>query len=125
MNFQNHNEEVKKWTAQARIELRRNLSGLGVRSSGKLLQSIKTSAKQTRGVVDRVSFTFERYGVFVEKGVGKGWPISRVRSQSVAIMGGRSPKPWFNQTMDYMVPQLADQVKKDLADETLANIKIR
>jgi hypothetical protein len=125
MNFNKHNEGVKKWTADARIELRRNLSGLGVRSSGKLLASIRASAKQNRGVIDRVGFQFERYGVFVEKGVGRGWPISRVRGQSAAIMGGRSPKPWFNNTMESMVPKLADIVKDGMADEAMANIKIR
>lgn len=37
--------------------------------------SIKSVTKKSYGVIDRVTYTFERHGVFVHKGVGRGYEM--------------------------------------------------
>ena len=46
-----------------------------VRTESKLENSIISRSRQNFGITDRVSIKFERHGVFVHKGVGRGYQM--------------------------------------------------
>ena len=88
---------------------RGNKSGFS-RMEGKLSQSIKSKTKKSYGAVEMISFNFERHGVFVHKGVGRGYPVSG--SVVIKNPSGKTRKPveWFNPIVDKYFPQLADKI---------------
>ena len=45
------------------------------RMEGKLSESISARLGKKTGVIELVSFSFERHGVFVHKGVGRGYEL--------------------------------------------------
>ena len=60
----------------------------------KLSKSIAYHLNKDRDkIIERVRFSFERHGVFLEKGVGNG---------------SRQAKIWFNDTIDSQIDKLAD-----------------
>lgn len=60
----------------------------------KLSKSIAYHLNKDRDkIIERVRFSFERHGVFLEKGVGNG---------------SRQAKVWFNDTIDSQIDKLAD-----------------
>ena len=87
----------------------------GNRIEKKLAESITSSTKQNYGEIDRVSFTFERHGVFVHKGVGRGYPIggATVKEPSGKV---RRPVEWFNPEIEKYAPELADRLAEINAD---------
>ena len=80
------------------------------RTEGKLAQSIKSKTKKSYGAVEMISFTFERHGVFVHKGVGRGYPVSGSAIIKNPSGNTRKPVEWFNPVIDKYFPQLADKI---------------
>lgn len=89
-------------------------------SEGKLADSIKPKVRKEYGAVDAVTFNFERHGVFVHKGVGRGYRaggggfVTRIAKgeptkQRVAV-------EWFNPTLDKHMPELANRLAQINAD---------
>lgn len=81
-------------------------------SEDRLENSITVHTGTKEGAIYKVGFGLLRHGIFVEKGVGRGWPISRAGSGA----GGRVPKPWFNPVVEPAVQELADELAKTQAD---------
>jgi hypothetical protein len=97
-------------------------------------ESIKSITKKSFGVIDRVTYTFERHGVFVHKGVGRGYEmqggmvIRTAKSEDPATRQptwwGDDPQPrlpneWFNPLLDQTLPELADKLAIINADAVL------
>ncbi|NQU51636.1 MAG: hypothetical protein HQ522_03760 [Bacteroidetes bacterium] len=83
------------------------------RMEGKLADSITTRLGKKMGVTELVSFSFERHGVFVHKGVGRGWEINGAtvtRTAKGSMSAPRNPAPWFNAVLNIHVPKLADDI---------------
>jgi hypothetical protein len=59
-----------------------------------------------------VSFRFERHGIFVHKGVGRGYSSSKnmVTKTSKNPAGHREKVEWFNPILDHHLPELADKI---------------
>ena len=104
-------------------------TGAKLRQEGKLVNSIKPSTKRTLGEIDTISFSFERHGIFVHKGVGRGWEMSGklVRRTAKGPMkgGGRNAVEWFNPVIDLNAPRLADQIAEINANAVLNASKLR
>jgi len=126
VNIEQQNKIVKQWIPKVRRALRTSArrfpegkprgfvtrgkkSGFS-RTEGKLAQSIKSKTKKSYGAVEMISFTFERHGVFVHKGVGRGYPVSG--SAIIENPSGKARKPveWFNPIVDKYYPELADKI---------------
>ncbi|MHB1277258.1 MAG: hypothetical protein ACYC1Q_02555 [Bacteroidia bacterium] len=98
-----------------------------------------------------VGFRMPRHAVFVQKGVGRGYPIAAVgsakgnRAKNMYSRGykneaikrtlgrisnaermqrARKPKAWFNPIIDRQLPKLADAVAKHNADIVAKNVFI-
>lgn len=105
---------------------------LSGRTELKLASSLGRRTKKVYGEIEMVGFTFERHGVFVAKGVGKGYKM--VAGQVMRTAGGpavsvRVPKDWFNPVINARIMDLADIAANYHADmaveEMREKIKIR
>lgn len=125
-NFEILNQKVQQWSAETAALITSRISGLGIIDTGKLLGSIKGRIRYESGVSERVSYPFPRYGIFIAKGVGKGWPIESVKGNGAIIAAAgrkaRAAKDWFNPVLDQQVPKLADLVAEHGADVVVKGI---
>ena len=138
------NAIVRRWIPGVNRELRSSASwfrfgktepfitrgtGNKQRTEGKLVNSIKPSTKQSFGEIDTISFSFERHGIFVHKGVGRGWEkdgamVTRT-AKGKQQNGGRNVVDWFNPVIDRNAPELADRIAIVNADAVLNATKLR
>lgn len=132
LNLQQQNEAVLKWSSMVQRYLRgaatlftNGKDGTVIkpgRTEKKLDASIVGTTKRQYGVIDRVTYTFERHGVFVHKGVGRGYQmqggmVRRVaKSKSTTV---RLPAEWFNPVLDQSLPELANKLAVINADAVL------
>jgi hypothetical protein len=96
--------------------------GSKTRTEGKLVNSIRESTRKNYGEIDTISFTFERHGVFVHKGVGRGYEQSGrfvVRTAKGPVTRERVAVEWFNPILDKTIPELADKIANVNADAAL------
>jgi hypothetical protein len=96
-------------------------------TEGKLADSITSRTGKHLETIERISFNFERHGVFVHKGVGRGYPSSG--KQKIDNPSGKTRKPieWFNPVIDKYIPELADKIAEINADAAVnaTTMKIR
>ena len=131
------NEAIALWTSMVQSRLRSNTAGFvngkesvisrPGRTEMKLTDSIKARTGQKFGVIDRATFSFERHGVFVHKGVGKGYQMQGgmvVRTAKGPVTKERKPNEWFNPVLDQSLPELANKLAEINADAVLNATKI-
>lgn len=154
LKMDEQNEIVAKWASMVQKNLRGNTVILAKGKDGsiqrpaskpertekKLENSILSFTKEEFGVKNRVSIKFERHGVFVHKGVGRGYPIkggmvlkstqslsSIMKNKNMSLHAKinargdigrvkRNPFDWFNSTLDSMLPELANKLAEINAD---------
>ena len=82
------------------------------RDEDKLSSSLKGYIHLDYNLADGVSFRFERHGIFVHKGVGRGYSSSKnmVTKTSKNPAGHREKVEWFNPVLDHHLPELADKI---------------
>lgn len=81
-----------------------------------LQQSIRAFTYRFQGALDRVAFSFQRHGIFLEHGVGRGRPKG---SESAA----RNAKPWLRPVLDPAVDGLSDLIADAYADITAGSLR--
>ena len=123
--IEDHNKIVETWTPKVRTKIKSNvlrsmkdgktkpfiLRGKNKEQKElKLANSITSKHRKESGEIDRVTFNFEKHGVFVQKGVGKG---------------NRTPKDWFNNILESEIPELADKIAELNADAFIKMAKIK
>lgn len=141
---QEQNEAVSKWASMVQRRLRDRTSYFAYGKQGttnrpgriekNLGDSIKSITKKSYGVIDQITYTFERHGVFVHKGVGRGYKmqggmvIRTAKSEDPATRQptwwGDDPRPrlpneWFNPLLEQTLPELADKLAIINADAVL------
>ena len=97
------------------------------RTEKKLDESIIGKTRRSFGVVDRITYSFERHGVFVHKGVGRGYQMQGGMVQRIAkspMTEPRQPAEWFNPVLDQALPELADKLAEINADAVLNATKM-
>lgn len=94
------------------------------RTERKLSDSIRIQNRRTYGVITGASFVFERHGVFVQKGVGRGYEaqgkgmvVRTAKSSNPVQM--REPYDWFNSSLNQSLPELADRLANINADAVI------
>jgi len=153
-----YNVMIRRWSAMVRTKLigsalrftngKTGAVTRGNRTENKLKDNIAYHTHQDFGLVDGVGYQFERHGVFVHKGVGRGYimvggvvvpgrrPGNEVKQYAKAknreatsmVYSGpsrRQPAEWFNPVLDKHVPELADKVAKMNADAAVNAIRMR
>ncbi|MFY9150833.1 MAG: hypothetical protein WAO52_02375 [Prolixibacteraceae bacterium] len=137
------NELVQKWTPKVRSALRGSARWFSdgkfessvIRNGGKQIEkklaaSINSKIGKDFGLANYVGFSFERHGVFVHKGVGRGYQSN---GKGFVIRTAKNPPKgqeriavdWFNPVLDKYLPELADGVTEINADAAVNATKIK
>lgn len=122
------NSNVRAWGDKVRNALGSSVSSAGIKGS-RLRRSIRNTYKEEYGEIYRIGFTFGREGVYVEKGVGRGYVMRGgvVVKISKTIGFNRMVKPWFNHTVEFNIPELGEIILQhtETAIINIARIYIR
>lgn len=136
-NIDTYNQEIISWGNQTRRLLHGKIPK-GGKHTGKrdisLSRSLRMSAFKTFGEIDRIAFTFSLHGIFLQKGVGRGYIskngiVSRgsheKRTDFKTVSGPivRKPVDWFNGPLYSRFEKLADIVAAYKADQAIINFK--
>ena len=89
------------------------------RNEYKLAASIRSKTREHFGELDTITFSFERHGVFVHKGVGRGYPIKGRGFIKNPSGKTRVAVEWFNPVLDQTMPELANRIAEINADAVL------
>lgn len=125
------NKDVRSWTSRVSSGLIGNVMAFSNKGNGDLASSIKPKTRKDYGEIDRITFSFARHGVFLQKGVGRGHMMAGNKvvrgvkwKKFPRLLPGsvnREPEDWFNGTMEQEVPALADIVADHKANEAAIN----
>lgn len=118
IDYAAQNEAVAQWSRRNLQDIKNRYMRLinSAHRTGEGLDSLGVKLKQHYGVTDAISFKFNRYLVFVAKGVGRGRPIGSDKVK---------PKDWLQPVLNQNVPKLADMVQQIMADQAVKVIPIR
>ena len=94
---------------------------MAIATQGQAAASINSKVGKEFGLANYVGFSFERHGVFVHKGVGRGYKSNG--NGFVSRTAKNPPKhqeriaiEWFNLVLEKYIPELADQIAEINAD---------
>ncbi len=109
-------------------KLQKSIWRLGVRHSGDLYESMRTSvttgSSKTSGTI-----SFNWYGRFVDMGVGNGLTLIEKQTGRALTTNRnpsritRKPKPWLTDVWPGQVHRMSEILARDIAIATLENIK--
>jgi len=74
-----------------------------------LSKDIRATTRKEFEEIVRLGFTFPRHGVFLQKGVSRGHPVS----------SPRQAKDWFNGVISRNLPELMDIIGNYYADQAV------
>jgi hypothetical protein len=80
-------------------DMKAHLIGLNMHGRGALLASIKSKVKIAKGETVGVAFDLKRYGIFIDKGAGRGYGASS-KSGGRMNSGKRIARPWLWASID-------------------------
>jgi hypothetical protein len=98
---------------------------IGNQKEFKLILSLDSKTHKEYSSIDGVGFLFERHGVFVHKGVGRGYKADGTVSVKHPSGNPRQPVEWFNPIMQQKVPELANRLAQISADAVLNAARLR
>lgn len=115
------NEKLKAWSDKVRGSLPGSIASHGIGGKN-LRRSIRGTFYYEFGEIYRLGFSFRREGIFIHKGVGRGYVMRGATVVKTAKTEGfnRRPKPWFNPVIEQYIPEL-EQIVKDYAHEAIIN----
>ncbi|MEG1949958.1 MAG: hypothetical protein RR137_06265 [Odoribacter sp.] len=141
-----YNSDLERWSERFKTNLRGHISRLSQKGKGVLLRTLRGNTYKVYNEIDRIGYSFAQHGVFLQKGVGRGYVMHNGFVQrGVKVSIGRSrhdrrtdfratsgvinrkPKDWFNGPLNTNIEELADLVVTHYADRavnaTLMKIK--
>lgn len=129
-NFEQLNKDVSGWAKYQAQRMQRLVGSLtlkdkyaiykAARAKAKnpdykqLEKSIGAAIKKDFGNVSRVNFKFQKQGIWLEHGVGRGRPVRSAAAR---------PKPWLKPILDPALDVLADLIAENYADIAAGEIK--
>lgn len=75
ISLEEYNNRIKKWGSETGVKLRDSIRMLTTKGKGALVKSVRLRTGQMSGEIDKLSYYFARHGVFVHKGVGRGYAL--------------------------------------------------
>ena len=148
IDMEEYNRRVSRWGLELEGKLRSSIGMLTSKGKGRLVKSLRLKTAEWSGEVDKLSYHFLRHGVFLHKGVGRGYVMQGgvvVRGQkpgkvlkAAAANAGRSiaskvlklgeinrnAVEWFNPVVSGSIESLADMVTEMNADRVVSASKI-
>ncbi len=143
------NEAINKWASMVQVYMKSAIAVLSHgkegtvskpgRSEKKLENSLRTRTKLEYGAITSLTFLFERHGVFVHKGVGRGYKMqggmvirtAKVEDPDTRQMLSRDDRQrpresfeWFNPIIQQTLPELANKLAEINADAVLNSTRM-
>lgn len=134
LDAQRQNELIEMWVPKVRRALRSSArwftdgkeESFVLRDNGRQLEkhladSIGSYTKKDIDTITKIAFKFERHGVFVHKGVGRGYRadgkgfVTRIAKNPPAGRE-RVAVEWFNPVLDRYLPELVEKIARINAD---------
>jgi hypothetical protein len=142
-----YNERVAWWGTATGMKIRGAIKSLSSKGKGELLRSFRNKTAKFYGEIDKISYVFERHGVFWHKGVGRAhmmtggvvvrgykpgkvltaYALAKNRVAKPMIVKGainRKPVEWFNPIVEDNIEKLANMVAEMRADQAVNATKI-
>lgn len=134
------NNKVAEITAKTVAILKTEQDRLGIKSYSGKGKKINVRYTEKNGLVNRISFKFSRYMVFIEKGASKShggtkgsqWKnrhgqVIKTNPKSLGKMntGKRHAKEWFNPVIENYAQQLAIEVAHEFVQLSFKNLRIK
>ena len=129
------NELIEMWVPKVRRALRSSarwfsdgktdpfvIRDHGKQTEKKLADSIGSYTKKDIDTITKIAFKFERHGVFVHKGVGRGYMIPEPGANAIRTAKDPARKrervavEWFNPVLDRYLPELVEKIARINAD---------
>jgi len=108
-------DQVRNFSKLRTLELK---SGTRLVQEKALRESLFVYLKKFRGEVDSISISFERHGIFLQHGVGKGRPVRSPEAK-------RAAKPWLTVALnETTINQLADIMEEVYGDAAVKSLSI-
>ena len=150
IDMEEYNRRVARWGSELAGKIRSSIRMLTSKGKGDLVKSLRLKTGKWFGEIDKLSYHFERHGVFLHKGVGRGYQmsggkvirvsgskdiahwkkyaLSKNREMKPKVLRGymmeRRPVEWFNPVVQDNIEQLADMVTEMNADKAVNATKI-
>jgi hypothetical protein len=147
ISTEEYNKRIAAWTTSTGMKIRAAIKSLTSKGKGDLLRSLQGKNDRRFGDIDRIAYHFVRHGVFLHKGVGRGYIMSggtvirgykpgkvmtamalnKNREVKPVILSGainRKPIEWFNPVVQSSVEKLADIIAEMRADQVVNATKI-
>lgn len=114
---QEFNREATELGERAIAEIKAEMAMMNIGQRGDLLKSVSLKNIYSKsGFIRKQTISFERHGIFVAYGVGRGYPINGPSANATAIRktSGRTrlPKPWNKTPHENLVERLAEALTK-------------
>ena len=134
------NNQVAELTAKTVVILKAEQQRVGIKSFSGKGQKINIRYTKKNGIVNRISFKFARYMIYVEKGASKGhggtkgsrWEnrkgeVIQTNPASLNKMntGNRPAKEWFNPVIKNYTEQLVAEVAHEFVKLSFKNLRIK
>lgn len=95
----------------------------------KLAESIGSYTKKDFEMITKIAFKFERHGVFVHKGVGRGYHASGIGFVNRTAKGPQKHQrvaiEWFNPVLDQYLPELVEKIAQINADAVVNSVGMK
>lgn len=129
--LQQFNDDVKKWVANVKQELKSNVASFVSNGGSNLSKSISGKVYKKQGEAYRIGFSFRREGIYLHYGsgreyagsVGSHWidryGVKRETNPNAKFnqgTGKRRAMPWFDPVIERNINALADIVANYSAD---------
>lgn len=150
IDLEGYNRRIAKWGTELGGKIRASIRMLTSKGKGDLVQSLRMKTGKWYGEIDRLAYHFLRHGVFLHKGVGRGYEMvggkvvrvsgskniqswkqyamNKNREMQPKVLRGytmeRKPAEWFNPVVQENIEQLADLVTEMNADKAVNATKI-
>jgi hypothetical protein len=144
-----YNSRIAGWGSDVASKIRSSIRSLTNKGKGALVRSLRMKTGKDFGEINRIGYSFNHYGVFVHKGVGRGYIMqggvvvrgykpgkvlkamalnsNKSLSSKVLTSGtiNRKPKPWLNPVIDDNIETLANMVAEMRADQAVNATRIK
>jgi hypothetical protein len=101
----------------------------GKQTEKKLADSIGSYTKKDYETITKIAFKFERHGVFVHKGVGRGYHATGTgfvnRTAKGPQVHPRVAVEWFNPVLDQYLPELVEKIARINADAVVNSVAMK
>lgn len=125
--LQNYRKRVTSWKNEWVKEGKFILSS-GIKSKQNLLPSVKGSVRNDQfGTPERIGLRFDKVGIYIHLGVGRGYTIANKGSGVVVKTKGgeikRKPVPWINDSLTNKLTNLTEIVAEENASLVSLGVK--